>query len=362
MKRTITTLFTLALLFISVRSFTYSGSPPAALTNAPGEGNCGQCHGNGTPVTSGSVYNGMSLSVVGATLNTIVKNTTYTFNLTFSDPTSEKYGFELCVLPTGANASTASLGTLISTTGSTQLLTSGNRSYLAHTSSGNVATGFTKTWTFQWQTPVSYTGGATFYVVVNSTDEDGNPSSTDVVYAKTFAATVILPVSWFYTKAEPHNDGVDISWATASETNNWKFEVEKSVNQNDWKTIGEVKGMGNSSMINRYRFKDEDRQGTAYYRVKQIDFNGKYSYSQVVTTEGDRNNDEPVIVYSPDELGYLVKGKDIQQVNVTNMNGETVFNASAGNHVQVIPSLGAGVYLVQVQTATGTFYKKVLMH
>lgn len=360
MKTAVTTLFTCALLFISVRSFTNSGGPPAALTNAPGEGSCTQCHGTGSLVTSGSVYNGMSLSVVGATLNTLQKNTTYTFNLTFSDPASEKYGFELCVLQAGANASTGSLGTLVSTTPSTQLISGGNRSYLEHTSAGNVATGFTKTWTFQWQSPVTYTGGATFYVVVNSTDEDGGTSPGDVIYAKTFAATVILPVSWLYTKAETDKDGATINWATASEKNNWKFEVEKSTDQKEWSTLGEVKGMGNATMVNRYRFKDEKLEGTAYYRVKQVDFNGAFSYSDMVTVTNKADMDEPAVVYHADQNVYMVKGNNIQQINITNMNGETVFNAN-GN-VNEIPSLKAGIYLVQIQTATQTSYQKILMH
>lgn len=362
MKTIVTTLFTVTLLFISYQSFTSVNGPIASVTNAPGEVHCGQCHGSGTPVVSGSVWSGMTLSVVGATLGTLKKDTTYTLSLTFSDPSSIKYGFQLCVLQAGANASTASLGTLISTTPETQLVTSSNRTYLEHTSGGTSASSNTLTWTFQWHTPVSYVGGATFYVAVNSTDNDASNSATDVIYTKTFAATISLPVSWLYTQTEMEGEDVLINWATASEKNNWKFDIEKSVNQKEWNTIGEVKGMGNSSMINKYSFRDEKgANGEVYYRVKQTDFNGEYSYSDMMSIKGNTESTEPTVSYNEDKLGYVVHANGLKSIQVINMNGETKYAASGNEAGNAIPTLAAGIYLVQIQTATNTYYQKVLM-
>lgn len=361
MKKIITTLFTITLVFISYRSLTNSAGPPVSVTNAPGEGTCSNCHGPN--VTSGTVWNGMSLSVVGATLGTLVQNTTYTFNLTFTDASSIKYGFELCVLPAGANSATTSLGTLISTTSLTQIVSSVDRDYLEHTSTGTSALSGTKTWTFDWTTPASYTGGATFYVVVNSTNSSTTNDFGDEIYPKTFAATVIMPVAWLYTNAKMDKEGVSINWATASEENNWKFEIEKSIDQKEWSTIGEVKGMGSSSMVSKYSFRDESVvNGTAYYRVKQIDFNGKYSYSDMVSVKAGIDNEEPTISYNADKLGYVVRGNKITDIQVTNMNGESKYTASGDCDEQVIPSLVPGVYLVQIHTASNTYYQKVLMH
>lgn len=362
MKTIVTTFFTLTLLFISYRSLTYSGGPPASLTNAPGEGTCSQCHGSGTAVVSGTVWNDMNLSVVGATLGTLVENTTYSVNLTFSNPTSTKYGFELCVLPAGANSGTASLGTLISTTAATQLISSGNRSYLEHTSSGTAAPANTLTWSFSWHTPSSYAGGATFYVVVNSTDSDGNPSLEDSIYVKSFGATISLPVSWLYAKAEMGKEAVQIKWATASEKNNWKFDVEKSVDQKQWNTIGSVKGKGNSSIVNTYSFNDADiKSGTVYYRVKQIDFNGEYSYSDIVSVKNNIEQIKPIVSYDMDNHTYTVLGNELESIRVTNMNGEVKYNTSGYGMEQVIPSMAPGIYLVQINTVSHTYYQKILM-
>jgi hypothetical protein len=362
MKTTITTLFTLTLLFISFRSLTNAGGPPDSMSGAPGDGTCLNCHGT-SAVTSGTKWNGMTLVPVGATLATLQQNTTYTFNLTFADAASVKYGFQLCVLQAGANASTASLGTIIAPSSETQIVSGPSRDYLEHTSSGTSAATHTKTWSFQWQTPVSYVGGATFYVVVNSTNNNSSNDPGDVIYVKTFAATISLPVSWMYTSAQTVKEGVDIQWATASEVNNWKFEVERSVDQKEWKTIGEVKGMGNSSLVNKYAYKDADiTEGTVYYRVKQIDFNGEYSYSDMASVEGKTEVNKPVVSYNPNESGYVVRGAALKNIRVTNMNGETKYSAQVNQTEQVLPTFAPGVYVVQIQTISGTYYEKLLMH
>lgn len=361
MKRTVTALFTITLLFISYRSLTNAAGPPSSMSNAPGDGNCTSCHTGSALQTSGTAWTNMSLSVVGGTLATLVKNTTYTFNLTFANSPRIKYGFQLCVLQAGAVAATPSLGTLVSTTAATQIVSGGTRNYLEHTSSGTSAPGSTKTWTFQWTTPVSYTGGATFYVIVNSTNNDANLTG-DIIYAKTFAATIALPVSWLYTKTESDKDGVLINWATASEENNWKFEVEKSLDQKEWSVIGEVKGMGNSSMVNRYSFRDDKTNGTNYYRVKQIDFNGEYSYSDITSAESEAKKEEPSIRYNEDKRGFIVYGEGIKNLSITDMKGEVKYASYEYAEGQLLPALGSGMYLVRIQTTTSIYYQKILMH
>jgi hypothetical protein len=308
MKTTITALFALSLVFISFKSLTRSTGPDPSLSNAPGDGNCTACHSTpGALITTGTVFNAMNLSVVGATLGTLVQGTTYSFNLTFSDASSAKYGFQLCVLEAGADGSTPSLGTLISPTSATQIINGGNRDYLEHTSGGTSAVSNAITWNFQWQTPPSYVGGATFYVVVNSTDEDGGPSLGDSIYAKTFSANVAMPVNWLYAKASKNNDNVTLNWATASEENNWKFIVEKSIDKKEWLAIGELKGKGNSSVVSKYLFTEMAAKGAAFYRVKQVDYNGKFSYSIVMVTKNETVKDESKVVYDIDKSGYIIK-------------------------------------------------------
>ncbi len=100
-----------------------------------------------------------------------------------------------------------------------------------------------------------------------------------------------LPVEFLYAKAEADDDhNVIISWATASEINNDYFVVERSSDGVNYSLAGKVEGAGNSDHILTYEFIDRPTaSGTFYYRIKQVDFDGQFDYSEIatVTIEND---------------------------------------------------------------------------
>ncbi|MEJ8802188.1 Ig-like domain-containing protein [Pontibacter sp. H249] len=92
-----------------------------------------------------------------------------------------------------------------------------------------------------------------------------------------------LPITLVSFSATANKLGVELNWKTASEINNDKFIIERSSDGKTYTTIGEVKGNGNSNVAINYSFTDLSLPyGTNYYRLKQIDFGGKYEYSKVV--------------------------------------------------------------------------------
>jgi hypothetical protein len=79
------------------------------------------------------------------------------------------------------------------------------------------------------------------------------------------------------------NNKTEITWATATETNNSFFTLETSENTNNWTVIGTVKGAGNSNHMINYTFlHDCNGSVVKYYRLKQTDFDGKFTYSKVI--------------------------------------------------------------------------------
>ncbi|CAN5505090.1 hypothetical protein BH11BAC1_BH11BAC1_30390 [soil metagenome] len=75
------------------------------------------------------------------------------------------------------------------------------------------------------------------------------------------------------------------SWITATETNNDHFDVERSKDANLFRKIGEMKGFGAGTSVHNmeYKFQDVDVcTGTLYYRLKQVDIDGRFTYSDVV--------------------------------------------------------------------------------
>jgi hypothetical protein len=83
-----------------------------------------------------------------------------------------------------------------------------------------------------------------------------------------------------------------LKWDTSEEIDNKEFVIEKSTDGSEFITIGNVEGAGSSDEENSYRFMDLDaRKGASYYRLKQIDFDGEYNYSQTIIVNKSTDND-----------------------------------------------------------------------
>jgi alpha-tubulin suppressor-like RCC1 family protein len=94
---------------------------------------------------------------------------------------------------------------------------------------------------------------------------------------------LVLPVELTSFTSSIKSSGVNLQWITATEINNSGFDVERAVDNVNFEKIGFVKGSGNSNSPNQYSFIDKNNlSGNIKYRLKQIDNNGTYRYSQVI--------------------------------------------------------------------------------
>ncbi len=107
-----------------------------------------------------------------------------------------------------------------------------------------------------------------------------NGSAPDLGAFETGSA---VPVELTSFSASVSGNEVILNWATASEINNYGFEVQKKFNNSDFRTVGFVHGAGTTTETNKYRFINRNvTEGTNIYRLKQIDFSGTFSYSDEV--------------------------------------------------------------------------------
>ncbi|PIY07751.1 MAG: hypothetical protein COZ18_15855 [Flexibacter sp. CG_4_10_14_3_um_filter_32_15] len=140
--------------------------------------------------------------------------------------------------------------------------------------------------------------------------------------------TNLLPVTWlsFDAKYNQEQENILLEWTTATEYQNQSFIVERSENGIDFKEIGIKKGNSNSRSIKKYQFWDlEILNRKTYYRIKQVDLNGDFSYSTVkmIETKGTKklgitHYHNKTILYS--NLNESTKAK----VMIYDMNGNTV--------------------------------------
>jgi len=128
----------------------------------------------------------------------------------------------------------------------------------------------------------------------SSNDSHPNSAATELVapqfVQEIFNASIvyegIIPVELTSFSVLLVPDGVEINWSTATELNNFGFDIERcalSAERQAWDKIGFVNGQGTTAQKNEYSFVDNKiDEGVFFYRLKQIDFNGSYNYSNEV--------------------------------------------------------------------------------
>ncbi|OGU34082.1 MAG: hypothetical protein A2068_01980 [Ignavibacteria bacterium GWB2_35_6b] len=135
----------------------------------------------------------------------------------------------------------------------------------------------------------SYTNFDNGYIgfVCTYTSSNRDAAEFDQIYFDTDASSS-LPVELLNFNSKLLNDKVLLTWETATEINNYGFEVEKQITNEkleiiNWEVIGFVNGHGNSNSNKYYSFTDNHPfSGENFYRLKQIDFDGSYEYSEAV--------------------------------------------------------------------------------
>lgn len=115
---------------------------------------------------------------------------------------------------------------------------------------------------------------------------------------------IVLPIELISFDASYENESVILNWATASESNNDYFTIERTINGVDFEYVATVKGAGNSTSKLEYDAVDVNPlNGLSYYRLKQTDFDGKFKYTELVAV---RNNNEIFNVY-PNPAGNNIE-------------------------------------------------------
>jgi PKD-like domain/Metallo-peptidase family M12/Secretion system C-terminal sorting domain len=149
-------------------------------------------------------------------------------------------------------------------------------------------------WTLQsgWtgsstNTSITVTVGVTSgNIFVTATNNCGNSPMRSL-----FINMSPLPVELLSFAANRFNNNVHLDWTTASEIDNDFFTLEKSADGLTFEFLAEIDGAGNSASLLNYAFIDENPfKGVSYYRLKQTDFNGDYSYSNIVSVYFEGEN------------------------------------------------------------------------
>ena len=175
-----------------------------------------------------------------------------------------------------------------------------------------------------------------------------------------FYSASVLAVELATVKAKAVNNTTVLNWSTSSEKDNAGFTIERSADATNFTAIGNVKGNGTTNAASDYTFTDATPlTGVNYYRLRQADFNGKESFSKVVSVAFGKN----VLVLKntlvQNTLEVTVSESEKGPLSIFNVSGQLVFSAKVqGTQVLDVSSLTAGVYIVRMGTGEARRFMK----
>lgn len=169
-----------------------------------------------------------------------------------------------------------------------------------------------------------------------------------------------LPVKLLLFNARKEaNKRVALNWSTAQEVNNSHFELQRSIDGRDYETIGTVRGNGTVSKVINYSYTDNAPKSINYYRLKQVDFNGTFSYSAVQMVKMDETASETLVLYPnpvKDEVWFSHSNKQaFVTYAVYTLTGEEVLTGTIEQQSSTLHlgSLGKGIYLLVMRDLSG---------
>ena len=181
---------------------------------------------------------------------------------------------------------------------------------------------------------------------------------------KLYQSIIPLPISLSLFTATCDDNEVLIEWTTVSETNNKDFTIERSIGGIHFSPLESIEGYGNSLENRNYQFTDHHPlNGTNFYRLKQTDFDGNFSYTKVIKVHCE-DDDNVFSLYpnpSTDGLINIILQNDAV-VTVMNAMGKTIYRQSfpLGQHV-INLSTDSGMYFIKVLSGSRYQSQKIVI-
>ncbi len=211
------------------------------------------------------------------------------------------------------------------------------------------------------------------------TDSTTNIASTSVtvtlqpgeyyVFTNKDVKEIILPVNWLgFTAQKTGKKMVELKWTVANEINDDHYEVQRSANSSSFSTIATV--VANNKP--QYQYIDSKPFNTInYYRIKQVDKDGKYSYSSIAKISFDDSKILWQVYPNPaNNITAIYAQKELTkaQIVLTDLSGKVVYrkiynNISTGQHVDLLlNNFSKGVYMLKIISEQGSKTEKIAVN
>jgi hypothetical protein len=216
-----------------------------------------------------------------------------------------------------------------------------------------------------WNSAYPYVVGPTFYGVY------ANRKVASITEPVTIYSPIVLPLNLLNFTGKITSNSALLNWQTSNEINSNNFIIERSTDGIHFQATGNVAAMGNTAQNTSYSYTDNNiPSGRLYYRLKKMDRDGSFDYSNTITLQNSKNTVEFNVLPNPatdliaiqykglleqdtDVLLYSMEGKLMQKTRIN--KGQTIayFN---------IETLYAGNYVVKIQNNVTNESHKVVVH
>jgi|JI10StandDraft_1071094.scaffolds.fasta_scaffold104010_2 hypothetical protein len=212
---------------------------------------------------------------------------------------------------------------------------------------------------------ISAYNGQTIQIGFEGVSKWGNAFGLDDI---TISYSGLAPVTLLNFDARRSGNVNNLNWSTSQEQNSSRFAIERSIDGRNFSEIGTVAATGNSNVTRNYRFTDLNPvKGINYYRLRIIDNNGTFKYSDIKNV---RNLGVADMVIAPNPVQQTMKltveAEKAERVNVTitDLSGKRIYsekvNVVAGTNFVDVPvnNFAKGSYIVTIQFADQNIVKK----
>lgn len=221
--------------------------------------------------------------------------------------------------------------------------------------------------------------GNNTYGVTDGSGWDSDNNNADFYQAVDLITVPPLPVELTSFSALIISNAVHLNWETATEVNNYGFEVQKlqsELSSAEWESLGFVEGYGNSNSPKQYSFVDNEINGAQKfsYRLKQIDNDGAFEYSKIIEVdvtapiEFSLSQNYPNPFNPSTTIKYSIPTKQFVSLKVFNILGKEVAQLVNSEQAEGFynvtfdgSGLSSGVYFYKLQTGSFTASHKMLL-
>lgn len=211
--------------------------------------------------------------------------------------------------------------------------------------------------------PTSITDGT--YELVIEYYEAGGGNRVTFDYS---VVSCTLPVTWYSFEGVAKSGYNELEWKTAIEENNEGFSVERSADGMLFEEIGWVNGNGTTTDQKSYLFEDTNAlEGNNYYRLKQIDYDGNFEYSEIISVISVvETNDIQITIYPNPSVDYVQiqastskADPSMQLVNV--LLGQVIAPSYQGDGRFNLQNVPAGIYVARIQIGEAQFHERLIV-